>query len=314
MKRFLDLADFSREEIQELIASRGAGSTEHPEPQALAGKVLGLLFFNPSLRTLASFQAAMSRLGGTSFVITPGQGDVAARNAPGRVMNGAAAEHVREAMPVLASYCDAMGIRAFADGSDLAARPRGDRLQRDGGSVRQAVDQHGVGDQPSVPGARGLEDDGRARRAANAASSCCSWVYHPRALPLAVPAATVHMAAHARHGSRRAAARRLRVAAPIMDKARAAAEASGGAVRETTDRARSAGRRARGVRERVGLDRRTTATPRPTRALREYARRLVRARRAGSTTPRPTATSCIACRSAATSRSRTKCSTARAAS
>ena len=45
-----------------------------PEPQALAGKILGLVFFNPSLRTLASFQAGMSKLGGTSFVITPGQG------------------------------------------------------------------------------------------------------------------------------------------------------------------------------------------------------------------------------------------------
>ena len=31
------------------------------------------------------------------------------------IMNGAAAEHVREAVPVLASYCDAMGIRMFAE-------------------------------------------------------------------------------------------------------------------------------------------------------------------------------------------------------
>jgi N-acetylornithine carbamoyltransferase len=44
---------------------------QHPQPQALAGKVLGLLFLNPSLRTLASFQSAMMRLGGTAFVITP---------------------------------------------------------------------------------------------------------------------------------------------------------------------------------------------------------------------------------------------------
>jgi hypothetical protein len=36
-------------------------------------------------------------------------------------MNGTAAEHIREAIPVLASYCDALGIRAFADGHDLAA-------------------------------------------------------------------------------------------------------------------------------------------------------------------------------------------------
>ena len=36
-------------------------------------------------------------------------------------MNGAAAEHVREGLPVLASYCDVLGIRAFADGKNLEA-------------------------------------------------------------------------------------------------------------------------------------------------------------------------------------------------
>ncbi len=64
----------------------------------------------------------MARLGGSSFVITPGAGHLAARDARlGAVMDGAAAEHVREGIPVLASYCDALGIRAFADGKDLAA-------------------------------------------------------------------------------------------------------------------------------------------------------------------------------------------------
>ena len=40
----------------------------------------------------------------------------------GAVMDGTAAEHIREGLPVLASYCDALGIRAFADGKDLADR------------------------------------------------------------------------------------------------------------------------------------------------------------------------------------------------
>ncbi|HMD58706.1 MAG TPA: hypothetical protein VKG66_02900, partial [Steroidobacteraceae bacterium] len=120
MDRFMDLADYSRDELLELLAL--ARRLElHPEPRALAGRILGLLFMNPSIRTLASFQAGMSRLGGHSFVITPGQGSWLLENRPGAVMNGAAAEHVKEAIPVLASYCDALGIRAFADGQDLAA-------------------------------------------------------------------------------------------------------------------------------------------------------------------------------------------------
>jgi len=112
MKRFLDLADFSREEIADLVALAGR-LEKHPEPTALAGKILGLVFFNPSLRTLSSFQVGMMRLGGSSFVITPGQGTWQLETRLGAVMNGAAAEHVREGIPVLASYADALGIRAF---------------------------------------------------------------------------------------------------------------------------------------------------------------------------------------------------------
>ena len=89
----------------------------------LAGKVLGLLFLNPSLRTLASFQSAMLRLGGAAVVITPGQGTWQMETRMGAIMNGGAAEHVREAVPVLASYCDAIGIRMFAEGRNLAADP-----------------------------------------------------------------------------------------------------------------------------------------------------------------------------------------------
>ena len=61
MKNFLDLADSSREQVVELL-ELAERLQKTPEPQALAGKILGLLFFNPSLRTLASFQAAMARL------------------------------------------------------------------------------------------------------------------------------------------------------------------------------------------------------------------------------------------------------------
>src|SRR5947209_16243544 len=118
MKRFMDLADFGREQILDLLALAQSLQVK-PQPQALAGKILGLVFFNPSLRTLASFQAAMSRLGGDSFVITPGQGTWQLETRLHAIMNGAAAEHIREGIPVLASYCDALGVRAFAEGKNL---------------------------------------------------------------------------------------------------------------------------------------------------------------------------------------------------
>ena len=160
MKRFLDLADFTREEVLALLRAGAAPGDAARAAARCAGKILGLLFFNPSLRTLASFQAGMARLGGSSFVITPGQGTWQLETRLGVVMDGAAAEHVREGMPVLASYCDALGIRAFADGKDLDARSGRNRLQRHGAADRQAADQSRVGDEPSLPGARGLEDAG----------------------------------------------------------------------------------------------------------------------------------------------------------
>jgi N-acetylornithine carbamoyltransferase len=64
-----------------------------------------------------------------------------------------------------------------------------------------------------------------------------SWAYHPKALPLAVPAATLHMAAM--RGMEVVVLRPDGFALPrqIMDKAASAAGASGGSVSETADRA-----------------------------------------------------------------------------
>jgi len=65
VKNFLSLADFSRQEIVDLLAF-AQSLKDKPQPRALAGKILGLVFFNSSLRTLASFQAGMARLAGAA--------------------------------------------------------------------------------------------------------------------------------------------------------------------------------------------------------------------------------------------------------
>ncbi|HKL63031.1 MAG TPA: hypothetical protein VJ883_06665, partial [Woeseiaceae bacterium] len=63
-----------------------------------------------------------------------------------------------------------------------------------------------------------------------------SWAYHPRALPLAVPAATVHMAAARGMDVTVLRPEGFELPDPVMAKARSAAEISGGSLRETDDR------------------------------------------------------------------------------
>lgn len=234
MKRFLDLADFDRDEIAALL-ELARRLQSHPEPQALAGRILGLIFFNPSLRTLASFQAGMSRLGGSSFVITPGQGTWQLETRLGAIMNGAAAEHVREGIPVLASYCDVLGIRAFAEGKDLGADLAESRFRAMADLVHKPlINLESAMNHPcqALADWKTLDDLSLPRDC----RFVLSWVYHPRALPLAVPAAALHMAAL--RGMQVVVLRPDGFGLPsaIMDRARRAAAQSGGSVRECADR------------------------------------------------------------------------------
>jgi N-acetylornithine carbamoyltransferase len=234
MKRFLDLGDFSREEITDLLALAQRLS-DRPEPQALAGKILGLLFFNSSLRTLASFQSGMARLGGSSFVITPGQGTYLLETRLGTVMNGAAAEHVREGLPALASYCDALGIRAFAEGKNLEA----DLAETTFGAMAKLVQKPLINLESAMSHPCQALADWKTMDDVNVPRKgrfVLSWVWHPRALPLAVPATALHMAAMRGMDVTVLRPEGFALPAPLMDKARRAAAASGGTVRETDDR------------------------------------------------------------------------------
>ena len=236
-KHLLDLADLPRDEVAGLV-ELARRLQDHPEPQALAGRILGLVFFNPSLRTLASTQAGMAKLGGSSFVITPGQGTWQLETRLGVRMDGACAEHVREGLPVLASFCDVLGIRSFAAGHDLAA----DVADADYRAMASVIPTPLVNLESAIAHPmQGLADWKTLDDLAVPPKSrfVLSWVSHPRALPLAVPATTVHMAALRGHEVIVLRPEGYALPAAVMDKARAAARLSGGSVEETSDRARA---------------------------------------------------------------------------
>ena len=238
MKKFNDLADFGNEEIRSLLdLSRRLDA--QPEPAALRGKVLSLLFLSPSLRTLASFQAAMTRLGGGSFVISPDMSIHGLETRPGIVMDGEAAEHIREAVPVIASYGDAIGIRAFAERRNLEH----DMAETEFAALTSLIDTPYINMESAMNHPcqnladwKTLDDLGIP---AAGGRFVLSWAYHPKALPLAVPASTLYTAA--RRGMDVTVLRPagFELPEPLMARAREAATANGGSVRETDDRAQA---------------------------------------------------------------------------
>lgn len=232
---FNSLADLEREQVDALLAL-AERLRRRPEPRALEGKVLALLFLSPSLRTLTSFQAAMARLGGGSFVVSPDRGIHGLETRQGAVMDGTAAEHVREAIPVISSYADALGIRAFAGRRSLAddLSDRDFRALSDLATV-PVVNMESAIQHPcqSLADWKTLDDLGVP---ATGGRFVLSWSWHPRPLPLAVPAATVHMAAMRGMDVTVVRPAGFELPPTVLDNARAAAAASGGSVHETDDR------------------------------------------------------------------------------
>ena len=77
-------------------------------------KTLLMLFFNSSLRTRLSTQKAAMNLGMNVMVLDVNQGAWKLETQRGVVMDGDKAEHILEAIPVMGSYCDMIGVRSFA--------------------------------------------------------------------------------------------------------------------------------------------------------------------------------------------------------
>jgi N-acetylornithine carbamoyltransferase len=148
-----------------------------------------------------------------------------------------AAEHIREAIPVIASYGDAIGIRAFAQRESLET----DMSDNEFNTMKALcniprINMESAINHPcqSLADWKTMDDLGVP---AKGGKFVLSWAYHPRALPLAVPSATVHMAAMRGMDVTVLRPDGFELPEAIMHKARQAAAMSGGSVTETDDRA-----------------------------------------------------------------------------
>jgi len=120
-RSLLSTQDWSKEDLVRLLdLAQAMKDGKVPSRPVLAGKSIALLFFNPSLRTRTSMELAAFQLGGKAVVLQPGKDAWPIEVRDGIVMDGEAEEHVKEAVKVLAGFCDAICVRAFPKFQDWA--------------------------------------------------------------------------------------------------------------------------------------------------------------------------------------------------
>lgn len=149
-------------------------------------KTLLMLFFNASLRTRLSTQKAAMNLGMNVMVLDVNQGAWKLETERGVVMDGDKAEHLLEAIPVMGSYCDVIGVRSFARFADKAEdyeeRVLEQFIRYSGRPVfsMEAATRHPL---QSFADLITIEEYKTTKRP----KVVMSWAPHPNALPQAVP-------------------------------------------------------------------------------------------------------------------------------
>ena len=113
MKHFTSIKQLG--DLKEALAEAAYVKANPFSDQALGrNKTVLLVFFNNSLRTRLSTQKAALNLGMNPIVLDINQGAWKLETGRGVVMDGDKSEHILEAIPVMGSMCDMIGVRSFA--------------------------------------------------------------------------------------------------------------------------------------------------------------------------------------------------------
>ena len=149
-------------------------------------KTMLLIFFNSSLRTRLSTQKAALNLGMNVIVLDINQGAWKLETERGVVMDGDRPEHILEAIPVMGSYCDIIGVRSFANfaskADDYGEKILNQFIQLSGKPVisMEAATRHPL---QSFADLITINEYKKVERP----KVVLSWAPHPKALPQAVP-------------------------------------------------------------------------------------------------------------------------------
>lgn len=149
-------------------------------------KTLLMVFFNSSLRTRLSTQKAAMNLGMNVIVLDVNQGAWKLETERGVVMDGDKSEHLLEAIPVMGSYCDVIGVRSFAQfqnkRDDYEERIFNQFVQYSGRPVF-AMETATVHPLQAFADLITIEEFKEVKRP----KVVLTWAPHPKALPQAVP-------------------------------------------------------------------------------------------------------------------------------
>ncbi|MGN0218685.1 MAG: acetylornithine carbamoyltransferase [Muribaculaceae bacterium] len=149
-------------------------------------KTLLMIFFNSSLRTRLSTQKAAMNLGMNVIVLDVNQGAWKLETEYGVIMDGDKAEHLLEAIPVMGSYCDIIGVRSFAGlkdkKEDYEERVIEQFIKYSGRPVfsMEAATRHPLQSFADLITIEEFKTKSRPK-------IVMTWAPHPRALPQAVP-------------------------------------------------------------------------------------------------------------------------------
>jgi N-succinyl-L-ornithine transcarbamylase len=185
MKNFTSVDDIK--DLNELVLlAKTIKAAPYANKEIGKNKILGLLFFNPSLRTRLSTQKAALNLGMDTIVMNLNTEGWLLEFEDGVVMDGNKAEHIKEAAQVVSQYCDIIAVRSFPS---LIDKQKDEEEQVISSFVKYAsvpvISLEGSTEHPlqAVADAFTIEEYKTTARP----KVVLTWAPHPKALPHAVP-------------------------------------------------------------------------------------------------------------------------------
>ena len=197
MQHYISMLDYEPQHLAQLVQIARRLKSGDASAAALRQRILTMVFFNPSLRTRTSFEAAMLRYGGHAICLNVGGDTWKLEYRDGEIMNGPAAEHIREAAPVLSRYGHALAVRTFAAMQDAAEDAR-DLVIRAFGAFASVpvINMESAAEHPCQGLADWMTIDEKLSGTAGK-RFVLSWAPHVKGLPMAVAHSAVLAAAAA---------------------------------------------------------------------------------------------------------------------